>query len=195
MSELNRVLSDEVGSTFTEALLQNKSLRLERKKNSTEKRREKRQLHREVTHKISESFAENAAISMLTEGESMRKYHRKRLAQSFHAPKPAPPAKKLKSHSPNFSNVPWDAENLKVTLQTWPSDELINWSAVAKENGIPANPSVCQIDAEIREMILSGRFSLGEECSPFTITKFHLKDGILSPHDTQALEVYAANIF
>ena len=60
VSELNRVLSDEVGSTFTEALLQNKSLRLERKKNSTEKRREKRQLHREVTHKISESFAENA---------------------------------------------------------------------------------------------------------------------------------------
>ncbi len=227
VSELNQVFTSEVDSTFTEALLQCKPLRLEQKKNSSENRHQKRQLHREVTKKIAENFADNAAISMLTEGESMRKYHRKRLSQSFHTPTTPHPVKKAKSHSPNFSNVTWDDERLETTLRNWPSDKFMNWSAVAKEHGvpgknagqvvkefsklhdfeittpkrkptkrpcrkklhgtdisIPANPAVNCVEAEIRDMISSGRFCLGEECTPYTITNYHMIDGKLSPYNT-----------
>lgn len=67
-------------------------------------------MEKNVTEMISQCFAESAAITMLTEGESKRMYHRKRLAQSFCSPEVPPPAKK-KSHSPNFSNATWDTEN------------------------------------------------------------------------------------
>ena len=60
--------------------------------------------------KVNECFAEKAAITLLTEGESKRKYHRKRLAQSFCSPHEQPPAKKRKTHSPSFENVLWDRE-------------------------------------------------------------------------------------
>ena len=55
---------------------------LEKKKSQNEKRKEKRELHKQLTKKINEEFADNAAISLLTEGDSKRKYHRKRLAQT-----------------------------------------------------------------------------------------------------------------
>jgi hypothetical protein len=47
--------------------------------------------------KVNECFAEKAAITLLTEGESKRKYHRKQLAQSFCSPHEQPPAKKKKT--------------------------------------------------------------------------------------------------
>ena len=136
LAELNKVYTDEVNSSFTDALLQNKSLRLERKKTSTEKRKEKRELHRDVTKKVTKSFAEKAAITMLAEGESKRMYHRKRIAQSFCSPEGPPTAKKPKSHSPDFSKVAWDTASLQATLENWPRDTIINWSAVGREHGI-----------------------------------------------------------
>lgn len=154
-------------------------------------------------------------------------YHRKRLAQSFCSPEGPPTAKKQKSHSPDFSKVAWDTEGLQATLQNWPTNTTVNWSAVGKEHGIsggnagqivkefaksrniqlltpkrkptkrpskiklpgtnisiPANPPVRSIEAEIQDMISSGRFSLGEECAPYKVTKYTFENGKLSPHDT-----------
>lgn len=51
VSELERVYSIE-GSSFTNALLQERSLQLERKKTSSEKRKEKREIQRVITKKV-----------------------------------------------------------------------------------------------------------------------------------------------
>ncbi len=166
---------------------------------------------------------------MLTEGESKRKYHRKRLAQSFCSPKEQP---KPKKHSPDFGSVSWDTEALQATLESWPTETPINWSAVGRAHGIqggnagqvarefaeereldvedimsstpkrkrtirpckrklpgsdisiPSNPPIHIIEAEIKSMISSGRFTLGEECAPYKITKYTLVDGMMTPQDT-----------
>ena len=49
--------SSEASSSFTDALVKEKSLQLEPKKTSTEKKREKRKVQREITKKVSECFA------------------------------------------------------------------------------------------------------------------------------------------
>lgn len=49
---------------------------------------------------------------------------------------------------------------------------------------IPSNPPVAAIEAEIQSMISSGRFMLGEECTPYKITKYTLVDGMMTPYDT-----------
>ena len=86
---------------------------------------------------MNESFAQKATITLLTEGESKRKYHRKRLVQSFTTPDLNPPQpKRQKKHSPNFENVCWDKEKLENTLRNWPPSSPINWSAVARQHNI-----------------------------------------------------------
>lgn len=135
LSELNWVYASEANVSFTDALIKTKTAGLERKKTSKEKAREKRTMQKKITNKINEHFAENAAITLLTEGESKRKYHRKRLAQSFCSPETQPQPKK-KKHSPNFETVTWDTEKLQATLQNCPPGTPINWSAVGQEHGI-----------------------------------------------------------
>lgn len=136
LSELNRAYSNAASTSFTDAMLKDKSAQLERKKTKNEKRREKRATQRKITAEVSECFAENAAITLLCEGESKRKYHRKRMAQSFCSPKEQTGEKKRKTHSPNFATVSWDTDGLKSTLENWPRDTIINWSMVGKEHGI-----------------------------------------------------------
>lgn len=96
VTELNRVYN-EASSSFRDALIQSKSLQLEHKKSSAEKRKQKRKIEKAVTEKISKFFAESATTTMLTEGESKRMYHRKRLAQSFCSPE-VPPQPRRKNH-------------------------------------------------------------------------------------------------
>lgn len=230
LTELNRVFESEASTSFTDALLQDKSLGLERKKTRAEKRREKRNMQKEITKKINKSFAEKAAITMLVENESKKKFHRKRLAQSYQTPEGQPEPKRPKKHSPNFENVQWDKEGLEHTLQNWPRDTTINWSAVARDHGvtggnagqvvkeyakeahvdtshistpnrkptrrpcmkklpgfnvpIPSNPSISSIEAEIQSMIEPGRFTLGEECTPYKITNYVMVNGKMTPQDT-----------
>ena len=133
LSELNTVHIEEMSKSFTDALVSTKSAGLEKKKSKGEKRKAKWEVQRSVMKKVNECFAEKAAITLLTE----RKYHRKRLAQSFCSPHEQPPAKKKKTHSPSFENVPSDTEQLENTLRCWPADTPINWSAIAREHGIP----------------------------------------------------------
>lgn len=137
LAELDRVYNSEANTSFTDALLKTKTSGLERKKTKEQKRKEKRATHRELTKKVSEHFAEKATITLLVEGESKRKYHRKRIAQSFCSPEEGrPKSKRTKTHSPNFGTVQWDTETLETTLRNWPTGVLINWSTVAREHGI-----------------------------------------------------------
>lgn len=76
LSELNRVYTSETNTTFTEALLNTKSAGLEKKKTKMQKKKEKREAEKMLTRRVNEQFAERAALTMLVEGESKRKYHR-----------------------------------------------------------------------------------------------------------------------
>ena len=137
LKELNQVYETEASTSFTNAVVSTHSSGLEKKRSKNDKRREKAKFQKEITKRVNEHFAQNAAISMLTECESKRKYHRKRMAQSFHSPQEQPPVKKTKTHSPDFSQVSWDKEKLKETIENWPVGVAINWSEVAREHGIP----------------------------------------------------------
>ena len=229
VSELNRAFSSTASTSFVDAMVKTKSIGIEKKKSRSEKRKEKRHQQKEITSKISEQFADKAAITMLTEGESKRKYHRKRLAQSYCSPKEQP---KPKKHSPNFASVSWDTEGLHDTLENWPIGTPINWTTVGRAHGIqggnagqvarefaeereinveeimactpkrkrtirpckrklpgsdisiPSNPPIHVIEAEIKSMISSGRFQLGEECAPYKVTKYTVVNGVMTPHDT-----------
>ena len=109
LSEINNIYHEEVGTSFCEAVTLDKTSGLKKKKTAYEKKRENRAAQRKYTKQVNEIFAQNAAISLLSEGESKAKYHRKRLAQSFQTPeKSQPPCKKRNTHSPNFENIQWD---------------------------------------------------------------------------------------
>ena len=133
MSELNTIYEEETNESFEDALAKDRVIALERRKSQKEKKQEKRKIQREIVTKVNESFAEKATITPLTEGESKRRYHRKRLAQSPEPPQP----KKAKKHSSNFENVSWDTANLETTLRNWPPGTPINWSALAREHNVP----------------------------------------------------------
>ena len=48
---------------------------------------------------------------------------------------------------------------------------------------VPSNPPIRAVEADIQTMISSGRFTLGEECVPYTITRYTMVDGIMTPHN------------
>lgn len=48
---------------------------------------------------------------------------------------------------------------------------------------IPSNPPIRAIEAEIKSMISSGRFMLGEECTPYKVTKYKPVNGMMTPYD------------
>ena len=79
---------------------------------------------------MSKQIGENAALSTSVEDESLARYNRKRMAQSFVKP-PAP--KKKRSHGvPPKQMRP---EILK-DLSNFPADKKINWSEFAQEHGL-----------------------------------------------------------
>ena len=51
------------------------------------------------------------------------------------------------------------------------------------EVSIPSIPPVGAIQAEIKAMISSGRFTLGIECAPFTLIKYYMDNGEMTPHE------------
>ena len=231
LTELNGVYEVEASTSFTDALVRTNTSGLKKKKCLKEKRKERVKVQKELTKAVNEHFAEKAAISMLTECESKRKYHRKRMAQSFHSPQEQPPAKKSKSHSPDFSNVNWDKQKLQETIENWPAGTTINWSQIAREHGIPGKnagqvvkeftakqgistshiatpkrkptvrprmkklpgsevsipsiPPIGPVEDQIRSIVSSGRFNIGDECAPYTITKYTLVNNVMTPHDEQ----------
>ena len=226
VAQFREFYEEDLGRSFTESMSKTKSSGLETKKTKKEKRKYKVKIQKECIKEINVQFADNAATSMLGQCESKRSYHRKRLAQSFQSPQPA---KKIKSHSPNFSSVDWSKEDLRESVENWPPDTVINWSQVARENGIsggnagqvakefiekegidtshlktptrkrtmrpkmkklpgtgvsiPSNPSIGDIETEIKSLISSGKYLLGQECAPYTLKKYSMVDGVMTPRD------------
>ncbi len=72
LSELNSVYNSVASTSFTDALLNTRSIGLEKKKTKMEKKKEKREIEKELTRKVNKQFAEKAAITLLVEGESKR---------------------------------------------------------------------------------------------------------------------------
>ena len=66
-------------------------------------------------------------MSILAETESLESYSRKRLALSYE--KLTTPQKQ-KSKSPNENAVTWDVNG---AMQEFPTDQQINWSAMARK--------------------------------------------------------------
>ena len=80
-----------------------------------------------------------AAVTVLTEDESQRAYQRKRKRQYFETP---PPSKKprVKSHSPDFTNVSRDKEEVLNDLQQHPQfPPSINWQNFARDHDVPGS--------------------------------------------------------
>ena len=79
----------------------------------------------------------NTTMTVLAEAESLSSYSRKRLALCFE--KPGEPSKKRKSHSPSDCNSTWDVDAALLELETFPEDQTINWSKMARKYSIPQN--------------------------------------------------------
>lgn len=95
LTELNRVYTNQASTSFIDAVTANSST-LEKRKGYRVRRKEKINMQRELTKKVNKHFADTAAITLLTEGESKRKYHRK---QSFCTPQEQAAATKEKALS------------------------------------------------------------------------------------------------
>ena len=82
-------------------------------------------IFRKCRDQVNEQMAETAALTTLAEDESLSRYQRKRLSQSFE--KPSAP-KKPRTHSPSIENITMDNENVLYDLRNFPPTTKINWS-------------------------------------------------------------------
>ena len=63
------------------------------------------------------------------------------------------------------------------------TNRLCKKKLVGCDVSIPSNPPIRAIEAEIKSMISSGRFMLGEECTPYKVTKYKPDNGTMTPYD------------
>ena len=132
MNQLNEVYLTTYGETFTNSLIKHcKNEEVEKKKTKTEIKRERRAILRKCRDQVSDQMAETAALSVLVEDESISKYQRKRLSQSFEKP---PQPKKPRSHI--TTSVEFDEEEVLKDLENHPSSTKINWSELARKHGL-----------------------------------------------------------
>ena len=127
LAELNLQWSTQYNSTFTKYLPKvAPELNLVEKPSKTEKKREDRKRNRKLVNHINQQLGENAAMCMLSKGESLSAYNRKRMSMCFH--KPDIPPKRHKSHSPKEENIAWDVNGAVEFLRQFPEEETINWT-------------------------------------------------------------------
>jgi hypothetical protein len=132
LKDLNGTYIQQFGHTFVHSVAQN-CKDVELKKTKTEKKREQRNVLRKCRDQVNEQMAQTAALTTLAEDESLSRYQRKRLSQSFEKP-PAP--KKLRTHSPSINNITMDKENVLNDLRDFPPATKINWSEFARTHGV-----------------------------------------------------------
>lgn len=122
--------------TDFKALLLKHDRELQKKPSATEKKRERRSIFRKIRDQENKSLVWSAAVTVLTEDESQRAYQSKRKCQYFKTP-PPPKRQKTKSHSPDFSNVTWNKEEVLYDLQQHPhAPPSINWQQFARDHNI-----------------------------------------------------------
>ena len=136
LGELNSLWEEQYSHSFTSQLPRNApEENLTRKLSRSEKKKQDRNKKRAIVQQISQHMKENTAMSVLAEAQSLSSYNRKRLALGFE--KPSEPSKKHKSHSPSDSSLTWDVDSAILELQSFPEDETINWSQMARKYSIP----------------------------------------------------------
>ena len=121
LKDLNGVYVQQFGHTFVHSVVQ--SCNVEQKKTKAEKKREQRTMLRKCRDQVNKQMAQTAALTTLAEDESLAKYQRKRLSQSFE--KPSAP-KKPRTHSPSIDNITMDKENVINDFKNFPPATKIN---------------------------------------------------------------------
>ena len=94
------------------------------------KKKKDRNQKRQIVKQISQHLRENT-MTLLAEAESTSNYRRKRLALCF--VKRDQPSKKHKLHS----KLTCDVDAAMSELESFPHDQIINWSAMARKYNIP----------------------------------------------------------
>jgi hypothetical protein len=136
LGELNTLWEERFNHSFTAKLPRNApGEKLANKISITEKKKKDRNQKRQIVKQISQHLKENTTMTVLAEAESTSSYRRKRLALCFE--KPGQPNKKHKSHSPSDSKLTWDVDAAMSELESFPEDQIINWSAMARKYNIP----------------------------------------------------------
>ncbi len=133
--DLNEAYRQTVGKSFVDQLAKIPQLGVQKRKSATKKKKEKREVLRNIRNHINHQLADNATLTVLTENESIKKYRRKRLAQAFEGHKEDQPPPKKKKHSPSFENVTWDKEKVLNDVRNWPSAK-VNWSQLARDHNV-----------------------------------------------------------
>lgn len=105
LTSLQSVLSNMVGK--------------ESKKKPTplERKQQLRKIYRKCRDQGNEALRRSAAISILTENQSLRRYDRKRKREYMERPAKR---SKPKSHIPNFDKIEWDKEKVLEDLRNHP---------------------------------------------------------------------------
>ena len=134
LSDLNSSYQERFSCSFSESAIEfcGRSENIEKKRSRVEKQREKRKIQRSITSHVNTQLRDTAAMSFLSEKESMNSYQRKRLFQSFEKPD-EPRAKR--SHIPQSGTVDFDVEKL---LQ-----EIVPGSSVGLPLGLSSLSCMC----------------------------------------------------
>ena len=133
---MNDSFSNVFNASFTTSLVKHETEPIHMKLTPNERKKKFRSVDRQCRDKDNEARRSTAAIAALTEDHSMRSYGRNRKLQSFETP----PSKraKPKTHSPNFTNVTWNKDEVLKDLQSHPpAPPRINWQNFARQHNIP----------------------------------------------------------
>jgi hypothetical protein len=140
LDSLDSAYEQKFGQSFTQALLKQPKVPLQKATSASERKNLKRKHQRECRESMSAAFSEQDAISVLAEGQSLSSYKRMRMSQCFETPdkkkKRASQFPKRRKHSPSFDNATWNKERVLQDLQNFPENEVINWARFAIEHGI-----------------------------------------------------------
>ena len=140
-SQLNGSFRERFGHNFSESAVKfcGTSENISERISKNQKKKEKRKLQRSFRNHLNEQFRENAALSLLSEKESMGSYQRKRLLQSFE--KRAEPCPK-RSHIPSDENIHFDVSQICKDVESWPTTTDHITSTPASSNQLCDSPAV-----------------------------------------------------
>ena len=117
LAEINASFSEAYESSFTESLVNCGNTGIQKKPTRAENKKRLRDVYRKCRDQENQALQRAAAITVLTEDDSIRAYQRKRTRQYFEPTPPTKRPKSVKSHSPNFDNVTWDKDQLLQDLR------------------------------------------------------------------------------
>ena len=89
------------------------------------------------------------------------------------------------THGIDISQIQLATPNRKTTVR--PTKKKLPGTDIA----IPSNPPLSSIEKELKSMVASGCFTLGEKCAPYSITQFRIVNDQLSP---QHVTVHARKV-